>query len=177
MNMTKMLAGAVIMCFLTFSAFSVSADGHAPKVKKKETKIVKIEGNTAWTNTGIRLRPQDRVTVKVSGNVCFSNQEPQSCVDADGWKNGQSSYVQSWADNYNYCDDPMQTVNHASVIANVGSSNFVIGKHKQFYGKDGVLYLGINDCTFKGKYYYNTGSFRAVITVLRDAIPHKTVKR
>jgi len=177
MNMTKILATAVIMSLLTFSAFSVSADGHAPTVKKKETKIVKIEGSRAWTNTGIRLRPQDRVTVKVSGSVCFSNQEPQSCVDADGWKNGQSSYAQSWADNYNYCDDPMRTANHACVIANVGSNDFVIGKHKQFFGKDGVLYLGINDCTFKGKYYYNTGSFRAVITVLRDVIPHNKVKR
>ena len=175
MNMTKMLAAAVITCFLTFSAFSVSAGRHAPKLKKKETKIVKIEGNRAWTNTGIRLRPQDRVTVKVSGSVCFSNQEPQSCVGPDGWNKG--SYAKSWADNYNYCDDPIQSAHHAGAIANVGSSNFVIGKHRQFSGKNGVLYLGINDCTFQGKYYYNTGSFNAVITVLRDAVPHKAVKR
>ena len=148
----------------------VSAADHAPKLKKKETKIVKIEGNKGWVNTGIRLRPQDRVTIKASGSVCFSNKEAQSCVDPNGWQN--ASYATSWPDNLNYCDDPMRKANHAALIANVGHSDFFIGKQKSFSGKDGTLYLGVNDCSLTGK-YYNTGSFLATITVHRGEMHRK----
>jgi len=33
-------------------------------------------------------------------------------------------------------------------------------------GKAGLLYLGINDCTFTGD-FYNTGQFSVVITIER----------
>jgi len=148
-----------------------TAADHAPHVKKKETRIVKIEGNKGWVNTGIRLRPQDKVVVKGSGSVCFSNQEPQSCVGPEGWN--VASYAGSWPYNLNYCDDPIKNANHAGLIANVGNSDFFIGKQKSFSGKSGMLYLGVNDCTLTGKYYYNTGSFTATVTVYRNAIRHR----
>jgi len=139
-----------------------------PRPPKKEQRIVRIHGDQAWLNTGIRLRPQDRVTLKATGKVCFSNGEKASCVDPDGW--GVQSYPTSWPDNWNYCDDPMTNVNHAALIANVGHPDFLVGRHLTFSGKDGALYLGINDCTFKGM-YSNTGEFSIVIVVERDAVP------
>ena len=145
-----------------------AAAQHTPRPPKKEQKIVRIRGNQAWLNTGLRLRPQDRVTIKATGKVCFSNDEKQSCVDPDGW--GVKNYATSWPDNANYCDDPIKSANHAALIANVGHPDFVVGRHLTFSGKDGTLYLGINDCTFKGP-YHNSGEFSVVIVVERDAVP------
>ena len=42
----------------------------------------------------------------------------------------------------------------------------VIGKRTKFFGKEGVLYIGINDCTLTGD-YYNTGQFEVFIIVER----------
>lgn len=149
----------------------LQAADHAPRLKKKETKIVKVEGNRGWVNTGIRLRPQDRVTIKASGSVCFSGGEAQSCVGPDGWRH--ATYAASWPDNLNYCDDPLPDANHAALVANVGNSDFAIGKRKNFSGKNGILYLGVNDCSLKGKHYYNTGSFLATVTVHRGTMQRK----
>jgi hypothetical protein len=156
----------IIMMVAAMASSIAAAD--RPKPPKKEQKIVQIRGNQAWLNTGIRLRPQDRVTIKATGKVCFSNDEPQSCVDPDGW--GVSDYSKSWPYNWNYCDDPEKSSNHAALIANVGHPDFFVGRHLTFFGKDGTLYLGVNDCTLKGD-YFNSGEFNVVIVVERNAVP------
>ncbi len=143
---------------------------HPPKPPEKEQKIVRLRGDQAWLNTGLRLRPQDRVTIKVTGKVCFSNGEKTSCVDAGGWN--VNSYASSWAYNFNYCDDPLRSVNHAAVIANVGHPDFLVGRRLVFSGKDGALYVGINDCSFKGE-YHNTGEFSVLIVVERNVVPKR----
>ena len=157
----------VILAVAALSA-SLAEAQHAPRPPKKEQKIVRIRGDQDWVNTGIRLRPQDRVTIKATGKVCFSNGEKSSCVDPNGW--GVKDYPRSWPYNWNYCDDPMRSVNHAALIANVGHPDFLVGKHLTFSGKNGTLYLGINDCTFSGD-YGNTGEFSVVIVVERNAVP------
>ncbi len=162
------IVGTMILAAAALLPAPFAAAQHAPRPPKKEQRIVRIRGNQGWLNTGIRLRPADRVTIKGTGKVCFSNGEKASCVDPDGWS--VRDYVKSWPDNWNYCDDPMKNVNHAALIANVGGPDFLVGRHRTFSGKNGTLYLGINDCTLKGP-YHNTGEFSVVIVIERDAVP------
>jgi outer membrane protease len=162
---TWLSATALILTAMLGAPFAAAQH---PRPPRKERKIVRIRGNQAWLNTGIRLNPRDRVTIQAAGKICFSNGEKASCVDADGW--GVQSYPTSWPYNWNYCDDPMTDVNHAALIANVGHPDFLVGRHLTFSGKDGTLYLGINDCTFTGK-YSNTGELSVVIVVERNAVP------
>jgi len=124
-------------------------------------KTVIINGNQDWVNTNIKLKPKDKVSIKASGEVCFSNQEASSCVSPNGW---DGNYSVAWPDNWNNCDDPLPELNHAALIGNVGSDDFLIGKGTKFQGKNGVLYIGINDCSFTED-YYNTGQFEVSIKV------------
>ncbi len=148
---------------LLFCGIPQAQAKHAPKPPKKETKIVKIRGDQAWVNTGLKINPQDTVKIKASGKVYF-NKEGQSGVSPSGWP--LKSYVSSWPDNWNYCDDPEPGMNHAALIGNVGHPNFFIGRKLTFTGKNGTLYIGINDCTLKGM-YKNSGQFIVTITVIR----------
>ena len=160
----------IIVLSVSFLLFGISwvFAGHAPKLKKKETKIVQIRGNQAWVNTGIQVRPQDTVTIKASGKVYFSNEESVSGVDPDGW--GIEDYMNSWPYNHNYCNDPEMGMSHCALIGNVGHPNFFVGRRLIFSGKNGALYLGINDCTLNGE-YRNSGKFTAIITVNRGTAP------
>ena len=129
-----------------------------------EEKMIVIKANEDWKNTGIKLEPKDKVSIKASGEVCFSNEENDSCITPDGWN--VETYQEGWPANWNHCDDPLPNVNHAALIANVGSDDFYIGDKAKFFGKDGVLYIGINDCTLTGD-YFNTGQFEVYIKVER----------
>ncbi len=141
---------------------------HAPKHQKKETRIVKIMGDSSWVNTGVRVRPKDIVTIKASGKVYFNN-EGQSGVSPDGWD--VSDYGNSWPYNWNYCDDPETGMNHAALIGNIGHDNFFIGKKLTFSKKNGTLYLGINDCTLKKpEDFKNSGKFTVIITIVKNGI-------
>lgn len=160
-----LLLAAIASVFLPFAVA-----GHPPKPPKKETKIFNISGSKQWLNTGIRLRPQDRVTIKATGKVCFSNGEKPSCVDPTGWN--VRDYGNSWPYNHNYCDDPEKGLNHAALIANVGNPNFLVGRRLVFSGKNGTLYIGINDCTMTGE-FGNTGSFSVTVTIERDVVPQR----
>jgi len=158
----------MVFALAALLAAPFAAAQHAPRPPKKEQRMVRIRGDQGWLNTGIRLRSQDRVTIRAAGKVCFSHGEKESCVDPDGWN--VQSYATSWPDNWNACDDPMKSVNHAALIANVGHPDFLVGRHLTFSRKDGTLYLGINDCSLKGQ-YYNTGEFSVVIVIERGAVP------
>ncbi len=158
---TTILSVAVFLAALPFASAGPPA---------KEQKILPVKGNQGWVNTGIRLLPEDRVTIKATGKVCFSNGEKASCVDADGW--GVRDYGTSWPDNWNYCDDPMPAVNHAALIANVGHPDFLVGRRLTFSGKEGTLYLSVNDCTLKGE-YWNNGEFSVIVIVERGVVPQR----
>ena len=99
--------------------------------------------------------------------MCFYKGDRDSAVDPDGWS--VATYWDDWPGDYLECDDPLPEENHAALIGNVGSEVFLVGSTATFWGMNGYLYLGINDCTFTGN-YYNTGEFRVVILVEREAV-------
>ena len=133
-----------------------------PNVLKKQ---VTVKGNEAWLNTGLTVKPGDKVTITATGKVCFSNGDEDSCVDADGYKDEHGPYNDGWPGDYLQCDDPLPNENHAALIADIGEM-FFIGKEKSFTGKNGFLYLGINDCSLTGD-FYNTGEFVVTIKIER----------
>ena len=153
----------IILCGLSTALFLCAAGPRKPLKKARvEQKVVIIKGNQASVNTGLTVAPQDRVTITASGRVCF-NPEQQSCVGPNGWAGGHAGYWKSWPYNANYCDDPLQSANHASLLADIGNT-FPVGSRKTFSGKNGHLYLVINDCTLNGK-FRNSGRFSVVIKV------------
>ena len=125
-----------------------------------------VKGNQAWTNTGLRVRSQDRVTLTATGQVCF-NEHAESCVGPNGYQDEHGIYSEGWPGDYLKCDDPLPEENHASLIVDIGSSMFFAGSSKFFTGKDGFLYLGINDCTFTGV-FPNRGEFTVTIKIERN---------
>lgn len=161
MKKSFVLLTAVLFIFSTTALdFSAQITPKPPKDVKKE---ITIPGNTAWVNTGIRVGPKDKVVIAATGTVCFGG-GAESCVEPQGWP--VDTYKVAFPANWNYCDDPLKTENHAALIGEVGSDKFFVGEELIFSGKDGFLYLGINDCTLTGE-YGNTGEFTAVIQVKR----------
>ena len=160
--MQKGVSFCLIILFTLPLILFLSSESNAQVV---EEKIVIIKGSDNWKNTQIKLLPKDKVTIKVTGQVCFSDGHKQSCVNADGLL--QNTYEANWPGDYLQCDDPLPHDNHAALIGNVGSDDFVIGKASNFAGKTGVLYVGINDCTLDGEpgTFYNTGQFEVYIKV------------
>jgi hypothetical protein len=93
-------------------------------------------------------------------------------MDPAGW--GRQNYQGDWGDNWNECDDPMSDANHAALIGSIGSISgvpFYIGPQKTVTGKEGKLKLGINDCSFTGGLFYNSGSFSVVVSIVRGKKP------
>lgn len=151
--------------FLTFLIilplfFVLSPDGKAQEI---EEKIMIVKATDDWKNTKIRLYPQDEVNIRATGNICFSTEYCHAAtVDADGWD--WTTYREDFPGDYSYCFDPLEQVNHAALIGNVGDDDFFIGKEANFTGKDGILYLGINDCTLTEN-YPNSGQLEVFISV------------
>jgi len=157
----KKLLLLIIAGLMIITTFKASSQKPAkPDLKQKVT----IPGNVDWVNTNVKIKPKDVIIITVDGTVCFSNGDDDSCVEADGW--GVKTYSDNWPGDYVQCDDPMKEYNHAAVIGNVGSDDFLVGKEVSITGKNGVLYLGINDCSLKDD-FYNTGEFVALIKLYR----------
>lgn len=154
--MTFMIAG-----FLVAWSSGLMGNAQKPIVEKK---VLLVPGNVNLTATKITLDEKDLVTVKATGNIFFSDGKAQSKAAPDGW--GRSSYAIDWPEDANACDDPLMDENHAALIAEVDGEFFFIGKEATFSGKAGLLYLGINDCTFTGD-LYNTGQFSVIIKIER----------
>ena len=135
-----------------------------------EQVIVKLPGNVAWKSTGLVLRASDRVEFKATGEVCFSNGHPDSCVSPAGYP--REHYWNDFPGDWEYCGDPVVgeefggVEGHAGLIAKDRNGLFFVGKDGVFTGKTGSLEIGINDCSLTGD-YYNTGEFTVVIKVVR----------
>ena len=156
----------VFILIIMVSLVLIAADEKKkPKPPKIEQKVVRIPGNQAWTDTGLILKPQDKVTVTASGRVCFAGDLSGGCCGPNGW---EGNYQADWPGDYSYCFDPLQNVNHAALIGGIGDYKFFIGQNLTFRGRSGRLYLGINDCSFDGA-YYNSGEYPAVVKVEHNA--------
>ena len=154
----------ILACAVLASVVLYGAGPQKPlKPPKVEKKVVVVQGNQAWKNTGLTVRPQDRVTITASGQVCFSSGDRDSCVGPNGYQ--REHYQQGWPGNWNQCDDPLQSANHAALLADIGNP-FFVGSRKVFSGKNGHLYLGINDCSLTGP-FHNTGQFSVIIKIER----------
>ena len=115
--------------FIFTIVFTLSPESKAQEV---EEKIVVVKGTDDWKNTRIRLYPNDKVTIRATGEVCFSTGYCEAAnADADGWN--WNTYPDDCPGDNPYCDDPMRQVNHAALIGNVGSDDFFIGKDCQLY--------------------------------------------
>jgi hypothetical protein len=158
----------IAFILIMVSLVLIAAQEKKPRPPQVEQKVVVVLGDQAWTDTGLTLKPQDRVTITASGKVCFSGNHPESCVGPEGWN--RQDYERDWPGDYYHCNDPLPSVNHAALIGGIENNNFFVGKNLTFHGKRGQLFLGINDCSLTGE-HSNTGEFSAVIKVERNAVP------
>ena len=134
------------------------------QARKVEKKMFVIKGDNAWLKTGFLLKQTDKVEIKASGEIKFSNGEAHSEVGPQGYN--RVAFEQDFVlDDAVHCIDPMEEESHAALIGKVKGNHFFIGKSFTITGKSGPLLIGINDCTFKGK-YYNTGQFNVTIEVI-----------
>lgn len=141
------------------------------KAGKVEQKIFRILGDNDWLDTGFVLAPADRVVIKATGEVCFSNGENSSGVSPDGYNRGHYEIDYARSDN-NYCGDPDENWNHAAFIGKDSQGMFLLGEEKTITGKKGKFHIGINDCSFKTQ-YYNTGQFNVSVKVVRGRVIKK----
>lgn len=169
--MIKKLSIILVVFIFLFIGLNDNLSAKKLKPGKVIKKIVTIPGNKAWTNTGIKVGPKDSITITASGFVSFSNGTSGSKVGPNGYpapKKGHplDYFIHDYSGDHAYCGTPYTQWRHAALIGEVGSSKFLVGTKKVLKGKNGFLYLGINDCSFTDQ-YYNTGSFKAIIKVIR----------
>lgn len=96
------IASILVMVSLVLIA---AQDKKKPKPPQVEQKVIVVPGNQAWTDTGLTLRPQDRVTITASDKVCFNSEYSDSCVGPEGWN--RQNYQSDWPGDYYQCDDPL----------------------------------------------------------------------
>jgi len=164
--MRKHLLIPLAALLLTAAGTVLLAWQGAPKKLPDVQRILVVPGNRAMTNASVTIGPGDLVTVTATGQVYFSSGAQSSGVSPSGWP--RHTYGNSWPDDYNQCEDPISDVAHAALIADVNGEKFYVGPNKPFSGKDGLLYFGINDCTFTGA-NHNTGQYNVNVTVRRNA--------
>ncbi|MBP7147745.1 MAG: hypothetical protein KBD01_09385 [Acidobacteria bacterium] len=153
----------VVLGLAALALFTATADKN-PQKGKTEQRVVLVAGTDAWTETDIEIGLKDEVTFTATGKVCFSSAK-QSCEGPAGW--GRDDYANSWPDDYNECEDTMSDANHGALIGSIGGNLFYIGPKQTVTGKEGILSLGINDCTFTGEPFGNSGSFSVVVSIER----------
>lgn len=66
--MKKEISFFLTVLFIFTIIFTLSSECVAQEV---EEKIVIVKGTDDWKNTRVRLYPNDKVTIKATGKVCF----------------------------------------------------------------------------------------------------------
>ena len=165
--MVKKLTGYILALALILVLPQVGMSKDIKKLKpgKMDSKMFVLNGDNAWLNTGFMLKETDKVVIKASGKVFFSTGESYSETSPAGYPRQafESDFLREDAA---HCIDPIEEANHAALIGKDSQGMFVIGKNKALTKKKGPLFIGINDCSFKGK-FYNTGKFMVNIKVVR----------
>ncbi len=133
-----------------------------PEPAEPLVKIVLVQGDRDWTDTGIFLRLEDRLTIRAGAVVCFSAGERDSCVRSAGWD--RASYEARWPRDHAACADPHPEWNHAALLVELGGEVQPVGQQFELIGREGALRLGINDCSLSGD-LHNEGAFSVVVTI------------
>lgn len=115
----------------------------------KRTRTLNLNANQQWLNTGITLKQGQTILFSASGSIFISG-------DHEVYQNGELEVT--WNKN-----KPMPTHPTGALIAKISESGepFFIGSNKAPFQveESGLLFIGINDCTFND----NQGQFRITI--------------
>lgn len=117
------LAGATLACIVDYRT------GNEP-----ETGVVRVQADRAWTDTGVDVRPGERLQIDYQRGTWSP------------WAGGSYDAIGSGGDPRCDCNQ-MAGVSHAALIGRLGNGEpFFVGDHwDQVVGEQGRLYLGIND--------------------------------
>ena len=155
----------ILLFIIAVPAIVMSGDVKKIKPGKIETKMMVINADNAWLKTGFVVKATDRIFINATGQIAFSNGESHSETSPDGYN--RKHYEQDFLlEDAAHCIDPLKLVSHAALIGKDSQGMFYIGKDKVLTGKKGVLFIGINDCSFKDS-FYNTGRFQVNIKIAR----------
>jgi hypothetical protein len=114
---------------------------------------IQVNGNQAWTDSGITVRRGDRIAFSTTGQVAFrQGGNASDSVNADGSQSESRAGA------------PVQNIGVGGLIGRVGTGTpFAIGSNSQpiTMPANGRLYLGINDAGVGD----NSGAF--VVTIVR----------
>ena len=108
--------------------------------------VVRLEGNQAWTDTGIDVKRGDRVSISATGQVQYA---PGNAATPAGARGASTNY-------------PVPTMGAGGLIAKIGdSAPFAIGagNREMAMPADGRLLLGINDDNHSD----NSGAFAVTL--------------
>jgi hypothetical protein len=114
-------------------------------------RMVTVNSNEMWTDTGIWVQAGDLITIDADGTIQLSA-NANDIASPDGVQTGRR-----------VTNSPLRGRPAGSLIARVGDSAAVpIGAHRTATAPEsGELYLGVNDDFFRD----NRGQFRATVTV------------
>lgn len=142
-----LLAGASLVAVLVAVALTVMLSRDSDGARD-----VLVDGKQPWTDSHIDLKAGNNVQITARGEVFHSE---NSSLGPEGFPNRPELLT------------PLDTANHAGLLARVGTTGtpFYVGRRTAFTAdRDGRLFLGIND----GGLENNRGSFTATVTVSSD---------
>jgi hypothetical protein len=115
--------------------------------------FIRVDGNQAWTDTGINVRAGDTITFDAQGTVRLSNSR-NDIAGAGGTLSGRRE-----------ADAPLPNQVAGALIARIGSSPALfIGNRRSVRAPfNGRLYLGVNDNSLAD----NSGDFQVTVSVDR----------
>ncbi|WP_321493663.1 hypothetical protein [uncultured Desulfobacter sp.] len=135
-NQSVKVAGmlTVILLIIALPALVMSMALKKIKPGKTDTKMMVINADNAWLNTGFVVKPSDRITIKATGQIRFPNGEVHSETSPAGYK--REAYEKDFVlDDAANCFDPLRLDPHAGLIGKDSQWMFYIGKDKVLTGK------------------------------------------
>jgi hypothetical protein len=152
----------VLLCLVAAALATVPAQAEKKEKPDPTNRIFLVGDRGEWVDTGLWVRPQDLLNLRAGSEVCFSGDDLDSCVRAEGWP--RESYEERWSGDAAACEDPFPEWNHAALVAKVGDEPILVGKKTEIENLEGPLLLTVNDCSFEGA-HGNDGQFSVVVVI------------
>lgn len=127
---------------------AVATSGTGFAVTAPVAGAITVQGNQAWTSTGIRVRRGQRLTFQTTGQVQISD-NPNDVADANGKEGALAPNTQ------------LPEILVGALIGRIGNgAPFAIGKQTSIVAPgSGMLFLGVND----GEFGDNKGNFQVIV--------------